>query len=103
MDDIHRRKLLRAHYDACDRRSEEWAKSGYRYPPPPAIPFPDECRELRCGARTRAGTPCKQRSIYRNGRCKFHGGPSTGPRTAAGKAVSAQNCRARKGCSDANR
>lgn len=96
MDDIHRRKLLRAHYEACDRRSEEWAKSGYRYPPPPAIPFPDECRELRCGARTRAGTPCKRTDLYRSGRCKFHGGMSTGPRTADGKAASARNAVTRR-------
>lgn len=38
-----------------------------------------------CGARTRAGSPCKLKSIYWNGRCKFHGGLSTGPKTDAGK------------------
>lgn len=38
-----------------------------------------------CGAVTRAGTPCKQKAIYWNGRCKFHGGLSTGPTTEAGK------------------
>jgi len=38
-----------------------------------------------CGAKTRAGTPCKQKAVYWNGRCKFHGGLSTGPKTAAGK------------------
>lgn len=102
MDDAQRRKLLRAHYDACDRRCDEWAARGYRHPAPPHIPFPAECLDMVCGARTRAGTPCKQRTIYRNGRCKFHGGLSTGPRTAAGKAVSAENGRVRKGHSDAN-
>ncbi|MGD9506461.1 HGGxSTG domain-containing protein [Desulfobulbus elongatus] len=25
-----------------------------------------------CLAKTRKGTPCKQRAIYSNGRCKFH-------------------------------
>lgn len=40
--------------------------------------------EFSCGAQTRAGTPCKQRSTYRNGRCKLHGGLSTGPKTEAG-------------------
>ncbi|MHB1077364.1 HGGxSTG domain-containing protein [Thiobacillus sp.] len=40
---------------------------------------------MTCGARTRAGTPCKQKAIYANGRCKFHGGLSTGPKTEAGK------------------
>ena len=33
----------------------------------------------RCGARTRAGLPCKAQAM-RNGRCYRHGGPSTGPR-----------------------
>jgi hypothetical protein len=37
-----------------------------------------------CGARTRAGTPC-QRWPRPNGRCKLHGGASTGPRTPDGK------------------
>ncbi len=37
----------------------------------------------RCGARTRAGTPC-QGPAMRNGRCRMHGGASTGPRTAEG-------------------
>lgn len=38
-----------------------------------------------CGAKTRAGTPCKQKAIYGNGRCMFHGGLATGPTTEAGK------------------
>jgi hypothetical protein len=49
-----------------------------------------------CGARTRAGTPCKRNDVYWNGRCKLHGGLSTGPRTAAGKAKVAQNARKRR-------
>jgi len=40
--------------------------------------------EKRCGARTRKSTPC-QRRTYPNGRCRNHGGCSTGPKTAAGK------------------
>ncbi|MGE0416365.1 MAG: HGGxSTG domain-containing protein [Acetobacteraceae bacterium] len=40
----------------------------------------------RCGARTRAGTPCRQPAM-RNGRCRLHGGLSTGARTEAGKAA----------------
>lgn len=39
----------------------------------------------RCGARTRAGTPCKAKGLPGTGRCKFHGGRSTGPRTEAGR------------------
>jgi hypothetical protein len=40
----------------------------------------------RCGARTRAGTPCGAPAIQGKLRCRLHGGKSTGPRTAAGKA-----------------
>jgi uncharacterized protein YjcR len=31
-----------------------------------------------CGAKTRKGTPCKSHGM-RNGRCRMHGGKSTGP------------------------
>ncbi|WP_143556126.1 HGGxSTG domain-containing protein [Solemya velum gill symbiont] len=45
-----------------------------------------------CGARTkRGGQPCKLTSIYSNGRCKFHGGLSTGAKTNKGKRRSAMN------------
>jgi hypothetical protein len=39
----------------------------------------------RCGARTRAGECCRQPAM-KNGRCRMHGGLSTGPRTAEGRA-----------------
>jgi hypothetical protein len=39
----------------------------------------------RCGARTRAQTPCLRWPMP-NGRCRLHGGCSTGPRTAEGLA-----------------
>jgi hypothetical protein len=64
---------------------KQWVKPGCRGP------YPYECRDITCGARTRAGTPCKQKAIYSSGRCKFHGGLSTGPRTAEEKAKSALN------------
>lgn len=38
----------------------------------------------RCGARTKAGTPCQRAAVKRTGRCTRHGGKSTGPRTEAG-------------------
>ncbi|MGE3536744.1 MAG: HGGxSTG domain-containing protein [Candidatus Tectimicrobiota bacterium] len=45
-----------------------------------------------CGARTRQGTSCQRRDLYgHTGRCKFHGGWSTGPRTSEGKRRSAMN------------
>ena len=38
----------------------------------------------RCGARRRSdGCPCTQPAMA-NGRCRFHGGKSTGPRTCEG-------------------
>jgi len=37
----------------------------------------------RCGAKTRKGTPCKSPAMS-NGRCRMHGGKSTGPRTPEG-------------------
>lgn len=42
--------------------------------------------KLTCGAKTRIGTPCKNTRIFKNGRCKNHGGLSTGPLTEQGKA-----------------
>ena len=46
----------------------------------------------RCLAKTRQGTPCQNPAIKGPGRCKLHGGKSTGPRTAAGRArVAAAN------------
>ncbi|WP_366140981.1 HGGxSTG domain-containing protein [uncultured Desulfovibrio sp.] len=41
----------------------------------------------------RAGTPCKRKDLYGNGRCRLHGGLSTGPRTEEGKRRSAANGR----------
>lgn len=43
-----------------------------------------------CNARTRTGRPCRALALP-SGRCKWHGGLSTGPRTPAGKARSAVN------------
>lgn len=37
----------------------------------------------RCGAKTRAGTPCRGPGMP-NGRCRMHGGTSIGPHTAEG-------------------
>lgn len=47
---------------------------------------------LRCGARTKGtGLPCRRMDLYANGRCKLHGGPSTGPKTPEGKARALEN------------
>ena len=41
---------------------------------------------IRCQARTRRGTLCQRPGSKQNGRCKFHGGKSTGPKTKEGLA-----------------
>lgn len=43
-------------------------------------------RTSRCGASTRAGGRCRGPRVPGHGRCKLHGGASTGPRSAEGKA-----------------
>lgn len=43
-------------------------------------------RRVRCGARTRKGTACLKESEPGKRRCRFHGGKSTGAKTAEGKA-----------------
>ena len=44
-----------------------------------------EAESALCGAKTRAGVPCRNLPM-KNGRCRMHGGLSTGPKTAAGLA-----------------
>lgn len=53
-----------------------WLKNGN----PPG----DYMKAPRCGAKTRRGTSC-QSPAMRNGRCRMHGGASTGPTTAEGR------------------
>ena len=52
----------------------------------------------KCGAKTRIGRPCiapvvwdKEHDLPVNGRCRMHGGLSTGPRTQRGKLHSLMN------------
>ncbi len=49
-------------------------------------------RKQLCGARTRRGTSCLCKALP-NGRCKFHGGMSTGPRTPMGRLRALHNLR----------
>lgn len=46
-------------------------------------PSGDFSKAARCGAKNRRGTPCKCPAMA-NGRCRLHGGLSTGPKTLAG-------------------
>lgn len=53
-----------------------WLKNGN--------PIGDFRAAIRCGAKTRCGQPCQSPSM-RNGRCRMHGGKSTGPKTPDGR------------------
>lgn len=71
----------------CRARTErgspcpEYAEEGYT-----------RCRRHHglCKALTKAGKPCRGGKL-RGGRCKWHGGLSTGPRTVQGKSKVAMN------------
>ena len=52
-------------------------------------------RRVQCGAKTRKGTSCRNKSEPGKRRCKFHGGFSTGPRTPEGRARIAEAQRRR--------
>lgn len=91
-----KRALLRRHWKAF----EDWRaeRDSYERQHPlesfkKELPeFPHELAGLDCGAKTRAGTPCKRHDIsLSNGRCRLHGGHSTGPTSKRGKARSAKN------------
>lgn len=97
MSDELRRKW-RQYWDDRDSNEEAYVASGLDPSmKPPYVPLPEELSRLTCGAKTRAGTPCKLKGLFRSGRCKLHGGLSTGPRTEAGKKRSARNGSKKKG------
>lgn len=91
LDQDEKRKRYKVHSKACNLLRDEWASRGYAPPFPKYPPMDEDLKDLRCGAKTRAGTPCKLNSLYSNGRCKYHGGLSTGAKTAEGKAKVAKN------------
>ncbi len=48
----------------------------------------------RCAAKTRRGTACQRPANKKNGRCRLHGGASTGAKTEEGRSrISASNLR----------
>jgi len=54
-------------------------------------PKPNRGDWPRCGAKAKStGKPCRARAL-KNGRCKYHGGLSTGPKTLAGKIKALMN------------
>ena len=65
--------------------------------PKPRKTIPKSLR-LQCGAKTRVGGKCKAAPVWdktnnkpKNGRCRMHGGLSTGARTPEGKRRSLAN------------
>ncbi len=103
------RKLWKLYHAHCDRAVRRFCKAtGLDVEEVNAEPWryvldglnlpslPRVLSELTCGAKTRKGTPCKRKDIYRSGRCKFHGGLSTGPTSEEGKRRSAMNGRMSK-------
>ena len=46
----------------------------------------DSLERSRCDAKTRSGALCRKHSITGKRRCRLHGGLSTGPKTAEGRA-----------------
>lgn len=101
MSDEQRRRL-RAWRRAYCRQAAEWRVVHGDTIPPPIWPIiPVDLTGFLCGARTRAGTACKRPGMFPSGRCRLHGGRSTGPRTAAGKAKSAANGHCPKRTNDA--
>lgn len=79
-------KALKAYYQDSTDSYNEWAAGGYRGQPRERLPYPEFCHGMKCEAKTRSGHPCKNNGTnWANGRCKYHGGASTGPVTPEGK------------------
>ena len=70
-------------YDYCIVRAPARARHGVLVGSEIEPAEPAQAKSL-CGAKTRAGEPCKRKALE-NGRCRNHGGLSTGPKTAAGR------------------
>jgi len=59
--------------------------------PHPKESIPQKLYDGTCGAKTRQSTSCKLHSIYRSGKCRWHGSLSTGAKTVEGKKKVALN------------
>lgn len=90
--DVERRRLEIEHATKAPDYFVEYGVWPPRSNLPPFPAFPADFRNLVCGGKSRrTGKPCQSRELHANGRCKWHGGLSTGPKTATGKAKSALN------------
>jgi len=88
-----KRGRWREYHALCDAIRRRWHERCYQQPLPRCPPYPADLIGLACGAKTRAGTPCKITTLYFGGRCKWHGGMSSGPKTEVGKEQSRINGR----------
>jgi hypothetical protein len=82
LPDDEKRKLFRQWWASAAKAE---AEGRYQSACPPYL------RGLTCGANKRDGQPCRSTTLCANGRCKFHGGRSTGPRTPEGRAKALEN------------
>ena len=82
------------------RNQESSSMENYRGTNPfQKTPIPEPRKTIRddyvrrdyCDAMKKNGEPCRQKALYSRGRCKFHGGLSTGPKTEEGKQQSRIN------------
>lgn len=91
--DYEKRRRFIAFNRYYERYKDEQEQAGLWLGQRPLPRIPDDLRDLTCGAKTRKGKPCKRRDLYSNGRCRLHGGLSTGPRTEVGRQQSRINGR----------
>ena len=90
-------KALKAYYKDGQDYFAEYVANGYQRINRECLPFPEICRGMKCEAKTRSGHPCKNDGTsWANGRCKFHGGASTGPKTPEGKKKVSMNSQRNK-------
>ena len=73
-------RMTSAHQQGkCDQYARAYDFGGFNAKQPAQKPA------ATCGARAKSGHPCRSKGLRPNGRCKWHGGCSTGPTTAVGK------------------
>ena len=81
-------RRMQADRGATQSAAPEQAKPAVRSVYQRKPPNPDRWEtnpDWFCGAKNRAGLPCRMLAIHDNGRCKWHGGCATGPKTETGK------------------
>jgi hypothetical protein len=66
-------------HSADDIGARVASSSEFALPPALALPAP-----TWCSAKTRRGTSCRRKGTGKGGRCRLHGGRSTGPKTQEG-------------------